>query len=77
VVVNDLSAERAAEVVAAIEAAGGIAIGVTGDVSSEIDVAVLVQRTEHAFGPCTLLVNNAGHVHQAPFMELAPADFDR
>lgn len=77
VVVNDLSAERADEVVGAIAAAGGTAIGVVGDVSSQDDVAALVQRTEQAFGPCTLLVNNAGHVHQAPFMELAPADFDR
>ena len=77
VVVHDLSAERAAEVVAAITAAGGTAIGVTGDVSSETDVTALVQQTEQAFGPCTLLVNNAGHVHQAPFMELEPADFDR
>ena len=77
VVVNDLSAERAAEVVAAITAAGGTAIGVTGDVSSEADVTALVQRCDQAFGPCTLLVNNAGHVHQSPFMELEPADFDR
>ena len=77
VVVNDLSAERAAEVAVAIVAAGGTAIGVTGDVSSEADVTALVQQTEQAFGPCTLLVNNAGHVHQAPFMELEPADFDR
>lgn len=77
VVVNDLSAERADEVVAAIGVAGGTAIGVTGDVSSETDVTALVRQTEQAFGPCTLLVNNAGHVHQAPFMELAPADFDR
>ena len=68
VVVNDLSSERAAAVVAAIKAAGGTAIGVTGDVSAEADVATLVQRTEQAFGSCTLLVNNAGHVHQAPFM---------
>ena len=77
VVVNDLSAERAAEVVVAITAAGGTAIGVAGDVSSETNVTALVQQTDQAFGPCTLLVNNAGHVHQAPFMELEPADFDR
>ena len=77
VVVNDLNDQRASEVVAAITAAGGSAIGVTGDVSSEADVAALVERCDQAFGPCTLLVNNAGHVHQAPFMELKPADFDR
>jgi len=30
-----------------------------------------------AFGDCTLLVNNAGHVHQSPFEALAVADWDR
>jgi 3-oxoacyl-[acyl-carrier protein] reductase len=77
VVVNDLTVERAASVVAAIAAAGGTALAVSGDVASEADVAALVLRTEQAFGHCTLLVNNAGHVHQAPFMALAPVDFDR
>ena len=77
VVVNDLSAEGAEEVAATIRARGGSAIGVVGDVSSEFDVTALVQRTEQVFGPCTLLVNNAGHVHQALFIELAPAEFDR
>src|SRR5262249_53425466 len=62
---------------AAIEAAGGQALGIAGDVSQEGDVARLVQEAERAFGPCALLVNNAGHVHQAPFVELEPADFDR
>ena len=32
---------------------------------------------EKAFGACTHLVNNAGHVHQARFVDLQPADFDR
>lgn len=77
VVVNDLNAERAEEVAATIRAGGGSAIGVVGDVSSELDVAALVRCTEQAFGPCTLLVNNAGFVHQVPFIDLAPADFDR
>lgn len=77
VVVNDLSAERAEEVAATIRARGGSAIGAVGDVSSESDVTALVQCTEQVFGPCTLLVNNAGHVHQALFIDLAPAEFDR
>ena len=76
-VVNDLNAERAEDVAATIRAAGGAAIGVAGDVSSESDVAALVRCTEQAFGACTVLVNNAGHVHQALFIDLAPAEFDR
>ena len=31
----------------------------------------------NAFGDPTHLINNAGHVHQARFVELTPADFDR
>jgi 3-oxoacyl-[acyl-carrier protein] reductase len=46
-------------------------------VSKEADVAELVTQAEAAFGGCALLVNNAGHVHQARFVDLAPADFDR
>jgi len=32
---------------------------------------------EKAFGACSLLVNNAGYVHQAPFEKLTAAEFDR
>ena len=32
-------------------------------------------QAEDAFGGCALLVNNAGHVHQAPFVELTPGGF--
>jgi 3-oxoacyl-[acyl-carrier protein] reductase len=77
VAANDLLAERAAATAAAIREAGGKAIGVGGDVSKEEDVAALVRQAEAEFGGCALLVNNAGHVHQAPFLELTPADFDR
>ena len=76
VVVNDLSPERAAATAAAIAAAGGRAEAVPGDVSQESDVA-RVAAAAVELGPCTLLVNNAGHVHQALFVDLTPADFDR
>jgi 3-oxoacyl-[acyl-carrier protein] reductase len=77
VFVNDLDAARAEAVAAGIAVAGGTAAGGAGDVSSETDVAATVEAARRAFGPVTLLVNNAGFVHQALFEDLSPADFDR
>ena len=47
-------------VVRAIEAAGGRAIGVAADVSSEPDVERLFETCDTDLGPPTALVNNAG-----------------
>lgn len=77
VVVNDLRQATADATARMITDAGGRAVAVAGDVSKEDDVAALEAATRAAFGPCTLLVNNAGHVHQARFVDLQPADFDR
>jgi NAD(P)-dependent dehydrogenase (short-subunit alcohol dehydrogenase family) len=52
-------AQAAAKVVADIEAAGGKAVAVQGDVASEADVARLFERAQQ-LGPVTALVNNAG-----------------
>jgi 3-oxoacyl-[acyl-carrier protein] reductase len=77
VTANDLDGGRAETVAAEIRAAGGRATGIAGDVCDEASVAATVAAAEAAFGPVGLLVNNAGHVHQAPFERLAPGDFDR
>ncbi|MGE0241683.1 MAG: SDR family NAD(P)-dependent oxidoreductase [Parvibaculaceae bacterium] len=77
VLVNDLHGERAAEVASAIAAKGGKAMAKAGDVSREEDVTALVAAARAAFGKVGLLVNNAGHVHQAHFTAITPADFDR
>jgi 3-oxoacyl-[acyl-carrier protein] reductase len=77
VVVNDLSAQRAEIVAAEIVAERHVAKAVAGDVSQERDVASIVAFTRSAFGDCSVLVNNAGIVHQARFVDLTPADFDR
>ena len=74
VLVNDLRIEAAQQVAAEI---GGKAQAVGGDVSKEQDVNAIVAACTSAFGNCTHLVNNAGHVHQAKFMDLEPAEFDR
>jgi NAD(P)-dependent dehydrogenase (short-subunit alcohol dehydrogenase family) len=46
--------------VSAIEAAGGRALAVTGDVTNRQDVARVVGATTKRFGPVTLMINNAG-----------------
>lgn len=46
--------------VAEIEAAGGRALAVVGDVTDRQDVTRVVAAAERKFGPTTVLVNNAG-----------------
>lgn len=61
VVVNYVSDKAGADrVVADIQAAGGRAVAVQGDVSKEADVLRLFDETEAAFGRPNVLVNNAG-----------------
>ncbi len=60
VAVADRTEERAAETVALINAAGGQAIAIGGDVANEDDVAAMVARTVAAFGRIDCAFNNAG-----------------
>lgn len=53
-------ADRLAELVAEITAAGGQATAVTCDITSDESVAGLAEAAARAPGPVTLLVNNAG-----------------
>ena len=77
VVVNDLSAERAQAVAQEIAANNYAAKAFAGDVAREDDVSALVAFASATFGDCGVLVNNAGIVQQARFVDLTPADFDR
>ena len=60
VAVADRTEESAAATVALINAAGGQAIAIGGDVSVEAEVAALVARTVAAFGRLDCAFNNAG-----------------
>ena len=65
VCVNYLRAREAAEsVVRGITSAGGRAIAVRADVSSETDVTRLFETVDRELGPLTALVNNAGILEQ-------------
>jgi len=52
--------ESADHVVESILAAGGEALAVAADLSSQSEAAALFQRIEKSFGPLDCLVNNAG-----------------
>lgn len=60
VAVADFNAAAAHETVAAINAAGGQAITLTGDVSRAADVGAIVADTLSAFGRLDCAFNNAG-----------------
>ncbi len=76
VAINFVGNETAArETAAAVEAAGGKALVVKGDVASEADVIALFDKTAEAFGRIDGLVNNAGIV--APAQMLADMTLDR
>jgi NAD(P)-dependent dehydrogenase (short-subunit alcohol dehydrogenase family) len=60
VAVTDRAEASAAETVALINAAGGQAIAIGGDVTRESDVAAMVARTVSAFGRIDCAFNNAG-----------------
>ena len=60
VAVADRSEESATATVALINAAGGQAIAIGGDVTREADVAAMVARTVSAFGRLDCAFNNAG-----------------
>lgn len=60
VVVSDVLDDKGAEVVAAIKAAGGDAIYVHADVSSEEQVKALIDKTVQTYGRLDFGINNAG-----------------
>ena len=65
--VLDLDAERCADTVSAITDAGGDAIALGADVSSRAQIQAALAQLRAAFGPVTILVNNAGVTDFTPF----------
>ncbi|MDD7918959.1 SDR family oxidoreductase [Actinomycetospora callitridis] len=68
---------RAEEVVAAVEAAGGRAIAVGGDVAEPAEMEAAFDAVEEAFGGIDVVVNTAGIMVLAPIAELDLDDLDR
>ena len=68
---------KAREAVATIDAAGGTAIAVQGDVADPQDVARLFDETQRAFGRIDVVVNSAGVMPMAPIAEASLQAFDK
>lgn len=67
------------ETVAAIKAAGGEAIGLKADVTSDESLLAMVQEAESAFGPIEILVNNAAVFAKLvlkPFTQISNDEWD-
>ncbi len=71
--VDEDAGSRAAEEIGAL----GAVRFVRCDVGDRADVDNLVASTVHVWGSVDVLVNNAGIVHGAEFLDLTEADFDR
>jgi NAD(P)-dependent dehydrogenase (short-subunit alcohol dehydrogenase family) len=77
VVISDIS-EEAGKATATELAKAGKAVFVAADVGDAASVAKLVDAARKAFtGDIDILINNAGIVHSAEFLDLAEADFDK
>jgi 3-oxoacyl-[acyl-carrier protein] reductase len=76
VVINSVSGsgERLA---AELRRQGMRAVAVTGDVADEADVAHLFDACRREFGPCSVLINNAGFEQRTPFDQMSVAEWDR
>lgn len=77
VVISDINEVGGAALARDIAAAGGTAIFCRADVGERADCERLVQFAVGHFGRVDVLVNNAGIVHAADFLDLAEEDFDR
>jgi len=77
VVVSDVNEVGGMAVVRDIAAAGGMATFCRADVGDRSDAERLVAHAVEHYGRLDVLVNNAGIVHAAEFVDLAEEDFDR
>ncbi len=71
------SPDRAAQVVADIEAAGGKAIAIAADAGNPEAVRGAVAQAVSAFGGIDILVNNAGVAVNAPIEDFKFEDYER
>lgn len=77
VLIADVAMDAAAEVERAITEAGGTARVVRCDVGDKAQVEAMVEAAVEAFGGVDILINNAGTIKTADFLELEEEDFDR
>ena len=76
VVLNDLDAEPAQEVVAEIEAMGGKALAIAGSVTAPGFANDFIQAGVDKFGGIDIIVNNAGYTWDGFIGKMSDEQFD-
>jgi len=74
---NDLRLEAAKAAARRIERNGGVAVALSGDVSSESDVVANIGAVLDAWGRIDIVVNNAADLHARGILEEDLASFNR
>ena len=74
--VLDLDEARCADTVAAIDSDGGKAVALGADVSTATRYKAAVAKLRDAFGPITIVVNNAGVTDFTPFEQVTEELFE-
>ncbi len=77
VVIADIDAEAGEALAKSLKAAGGEGFFRECDVTHRLDVRNTVQAAVDVYGRLDFLINNAGIVHAADFLDLKEEDFDR
>ncbi|WP_233151573.1 SDR family NAD(P)-dependent oxidoreductase [Pelomonas sp. KK5] len=75
VVVNELNADAAAKVAGEIQAAGGEALAIAGDVTDFAQMQAMAAQVVAAWGRIDILVNNAGILRDRSFAKMTMEDF--
>jgi 2-hydroxycyclohexanecarboxyl-CoA dehydrogenase len=75
--VLDILIDDASKVADQIGSAGGKAIALQADITDREQVKAAVAKLRDAFGPVTILVNNAGITGMVSFEELTDAQWDK
>ena len=75
--VLDLLIDQAQKTADEINAEGGKAIALQADISNRAQVIAAVQTLRDAFGPITVLVNNAGITDTTPFKDITDELWDK
>ncbi|SDJ00104.1 SDR family NAD(P)-dependent oxidoreductase [Proteiniclasticum ruminis] len=77
IVIADMNQEGIDEVVAEIRSAGGNAMGAILNVTDEVSVNALVEKTLETFGSLDILVNNAGISQKVTVEDMTLEDMKR
>lgn len=75
--VLDLDLDGCKKVAAEIEAAGGKALALRASIADRAQVTAAVNELRQAFGPVTIVVNNAGISNFIAFEDLVEADWEK